>query len=214
MVETAVNVFVVDDDEADRTGIRELLASVGMEARTFASGEEFLHAYEPAWHGCLILDVRMPGMSGLILQDELIRRHSDLSVLFLTGHGDVRMAAGALKKGAVDFVEKPVSDQELLDLVHQVLRSDADRQEWRATMRQVKAKLETLTPRERAVLDGIRLGKDPKTLARELHVSRKTVDWHARSLRNHLGVPSNEQLLILLGKYCLLFETDPGRLPS
>ncbi len=124
------------------------------------------------------------------------------------------MAAGALKKGAVDFVEKPVSDQELLDLVHSVLRSDAGRQELRETIRQVKTKLRALTPREHIVLDGIRLGKEPKTIARELHVSRKTVDWHARSLRNRLGVASNEQLLILLGKCSLLFETGSDRLPS
>jgi len=205
------NVFVVDDDEPARTGIEELLASVRMETRCFASAEEFLSAYEGTWHGCLLLDIRMPGMGGLKLQDELISRGSDLAIVFLTGYGDLPMAVRALKKGAADFLEKPVTDQELLDLVHEVLQKNAARRERREAARQVRQKLETLTPRERMILESIKLGKNPKGIGHELCLSRKTVDWHLSSLRGKLGVLSNEQLLLLLAKCDLLFEAEPGR---
>jgi len=209
MPETATNVFIVDDDEPVRSGMQELLLSVGRRARGFASAEEFLKAYEPTWHGCLLLDVRMPGMGGLKLQEELIRRDSDLTIVFLTGYGDLRMAAGAFKKGAADFLAKPIGGQELLDLVHEVLQKDAIAHEQKDAVRQVKRRLGTLTPRERTVLEGVKVGKNPKAIARELHISRKTVDWHMRSLREQLGVSSNEQLLLLLYRCNLLEETAP-----
>jgi FixJ family two-component response regulator len=203
---TETNVFVVDDDEAVRTGIEELLASVSTRARCFASAEEFLHTYEPTWHGCLLLDIRMPGMGGLKLHEELIRRQSDLAVVFLTAYGDLPMAAGAFKKGAMDFLAKPVGDQALLDLVHEVLQRDARDRERREATRQVKKKLDALTARERTVLEGLTRGQSPKVIAHDLHLSRKTVDWHVRSLRNQLGVSSNEQLLLLLFQCGLLSE--------
>lgn len=208
MSQSEIRVFIVDDDEPTRTGIEELLASVRIPARSFASAEEFLAAYEPTWHGCLFLDIRMPGMGGLRLQDELVRRRSDLAIVFLTAYGDLPMAVKALKKGAADFIEKPISDQELLDLTHDVLQRDALRRERREAARQVRDKLSSLTPRERAILEHVKLGKAPKAIAHELCLSRKTVDWHLSSLRGKLGVPSNEQLLLLLSKCNLLFETN------
>ncbi|MGE5295920.1 MAG: response regulator transcription factor [Solirubrobacterales bacterium] len=207
MSESEIRVFVVDDDEPTRTGMEELLTSVRIPVRSFASAEEFLDAYEPTWHGCLFLDIRMPGMGGLKLQDELIRRRSDLVIVFLTAYGDLPMAVKALKKGAADFVEKPIGDQELLDLTHEMLQRDARRQDRRETARLVREKLGSLTPRERLILEHVKLGKAPKMIAHELRLSRKTVDWHLSGLRGKLGVPSNEQLLLLLSKCDLLFET-------
>ncbi len=204
MQETHCRVFVVDDDEAVRQGIRELLASVHLDALCFASGEEFLQAYQPGWHGCLLLDIRMPGMSGLKLQEELIRRDSALAIVFLTGHGDVPMAVGALKKGAADFIEKPPGDQQLLDVVHEVLREDARQREARKATQHVEQKLARLTDRERQVLEALEEGKSPKTMAHELSLSRKTVDWHISSLRRKMGCQTNEQLLMTLYKAGLL----------
>ena len=211
MSETEPTVFVVDDDEAVRNGIKELLASVGLATRCFASAEAFLDAYEPTWHGCLLLDVRMPGMGGLKLQEELIRKGSGLFVAFLTGHGDVPMAVKTLKKGAVDFVEKPFSDQELLDMVHDILQKDAMRLEQITTARHIRKKLDALTSREREVLEHLGLGKSPKAIAYELCVSRKTIDWHTSSLRGKMGVESNAQLLLLLCKTGLLLATRANR---
>ena len=211
MSETGPTVFVVDDDEAVRSGIRELTARVGLAVRCFASAEEFLDAYGPTWHGCLLLDVRMPGMGGLKLQEELIRRDSDLFIAFLTGYGDVPMAVKALKKGAAHFVEKPFSDQELLDMVHDILQKDAMRLEHRATARRIRKKLDALTSREREVLEHLKFGESPKAIAYDLCVSRKTVDWHTSSLRGKLGVESNAQLLLKLYKAGLLSATCTNR---
>ena len=119
---TGASVFIVEDDEAAREGLQDLVESVGLETRAFSSAEEFLSSYNEEWCGCLLLDVRMPGMSGLKLQDELNRRGSKLSILFLTGHGDVAMAVETLKKGALDFVEKPAGGQHLLDKVYDAIK--------------------------------------------------------------------------------------------
>ena len=198
MLATETTVFVVDDDDAVREGFEELMGSVGLDTRTFSSAEEFLNGYREDCRGCLLLDVRMPGMSGLKLQDELNRRGAALPILFLTGHGDIPMAVGALKKGATDFIEKPAGGQYLLDKVYEAIKESDRQQELNDRKRALEAKLSLLTPREREVLDYIKQGKRVKSVSLEMGLSRKTVDWHLSMIRDKMGVDSTGELLLLL----------------
>jgi FixJ family two-component response regulator len=200
METTETSVFIVEDDGAAREGLQNLVESVGLKVRAFSSAEEFLDSYNPAWHGCLLLDVRMPGMSGLKLQDELNRRGSRLSILFVTGHGDIPMAVQALKKGALDFVEKPAGGQYLLDKVYDAIKESTRLRQEEAAARDISSKLSLLTSREREVLGLIEAGKQVKVIAHELGLSRKTVDWHLSAIRQKMGVGSSSELLLLLGR--------------
>ena len=193
-----ITVFIVDDDVAAREGLQDLVESVGLKVKAFASAEEFLNSYDEAWCGCLLLDVRMPGMSGLKLQDELNRRGSRLSILFLTGHGDVPMAVQALKKGAVDFLEKPAGGQPLLDKVYDAVKESTRLRQEQVAAKDMRSKLALLTSREKEVLDRVEAGKQVKAIARELGLSRKTVDWHLSVIRQKMGVASSGELLLLL----------------
>ncbi len=198
METTETSVFIVEDDDAARDGYQDLVESIGLKTKAFSSAEEFLDSYDQEWCGCLLLDVRMPGMSGLRLQDELNRRGSRLSILFLTGHGDISMAVEALKKGAMDFVEKPAGGQHLLDKVHDAIKeSDRLRQKEMAA-EDIRSKLDLLTSREHEILDCVRAGKQAKTIARELGLSRKTVDWHMSVIRRKMDVESSSELILLL----------------
>jgi FixJ family two-component response regulator len=198
METTEISVFIVEDDAAAREGLRDLVESVGLETRAFSSAEEFLGSYNEEWCGCLLLDVRMPGMSGLKLQDELNRRGSKLSILFLTGHGDVAMAVETLKKGALDFVEKPAGGQHLLDKVYDAIKESTRLRQKEVVAEGIRSKLGLLTSREREVLDRVKAGKQPKLIARELGLSRKTVDWHLSVIRQKMGVESSSKLMLLL----------------
>lgn len=198
METTETSVFIVEDDAAAREGYQDLVESIGLKARAFSSAEEFLDSYDDEWCGCLLLDVRMPGMSGLKLQDELNRRGSKLSILFLTGHGDVAMAVEALKKGAMDFVEKPSGGQHLLDKVHDAIKESARLRQKEMAAKDIRSKLDLLTSREREVLDCVRAGKQAKVIARELGLSRKTVDWHLSIIRQKMDVESSSELILLL----------------
>lgn len=182
----APTVFVVDDDEALRDSVRVLLASAGLPSEGYASAQEFLGACSDA-PGCVLLDVRMPGMSGLKLQDELARRSYETPIVFVTGHGDVPMAVEALKKGAFDFIEKPYRDSELLDCVNRALAADAER-------RCARAFLDPLTPREREVLARILAGRTGRAIAAELGVSGKTIEFHRARVMAKLGARTREQL--------------------
>ncbi|MEN6428507.1 MAG: response regulator [Phycisphaerales bacterium] len=198
METTETSVFIVEDDAAAREGYQDLVESIGLKARAFSSAEEFLDSYDNEWCGCLLLDVRMPGMSGLKLQEELSRRGSTLSILFLTGHGDVAMAVEALKKGAMDFVEKPAGGQHLLDKVHDAIKESARLRQKEMAAKDIRSKLDLLTSREREVLDCVRAGKQAKVIARELGLSRKTVDWHLSVIRQKMDVESSSELILLL----------------
>lgn len=198
METTETSVFIVEDDAAAREGYQDLVESIGLKTRAFSSAEEFLDSYDDEWCGCLLLDVRMPGMSGLKLQDELNRRGSKLSILFLTGHGDVAMAVEALKKGAMDFVEKPSGGQHLLDKVHDAIKESARLRQKEMAAKDIGSKLDLLTSREREVLDCLRAGKQAKVIARELGLSRKTVDWHLSIIRQKMDVESSSELILLL----------------
>ena len=198
MVATEPTVFVVDDDDAAREGLRELMDSVGLGTQTFASAQRFLDAYAEDRSGCLVLDVRMPNMSGLKLQEELNKRGSKMPILFLTGHGDIPMAVEALRKGAVDFLEKPAGGQYLLDKVYEAIRESERRIAAEDERQALNAKLSSLTPRENEVLELTRQGKRVKSIALEMGLSRKTVDWHLSMIRDKLGVDSTGELILLL----------------
>ena len=142
-------VFVVDDDAAVRDSLRMLLKSVGLPVEVFESGQEFLDADRDDRPGCLVLDIRMPGMSGLELQVKLNERHSILPIIFITGHGDVPMAVEAMQAGAVDFIQKPFRDQDLLDRINQALEKDAGSRRMLAERNMIRKRLESLTPREK-----------------------------------------------------------------
>lgn len=204
MSDAEATIFVVDDDDAARNGVRELVESVSVDVKTFASAQGFLDAYESETCGCLLLDVRMPGMSGLKLQDEMNRRGITLPIIFITGHGDVSMAVEALKNGAFDFVEKPIRGQFLLDKIHCAVekhRQICRRNHKRA---QIQARQTLLTDREKEILDRVKVGSATKVIAKEFGLSRKTVDAHLTNIREKMGVESTPQLIMLLYESGLL----------
>ena len=205
--DAAPTVFVVDDDEGARNSLRFLLKSVGLPAATFNSAQEFLTGYAPSQAGCLVLDVRMPGMSGLELQQELNRRGAVIPVIFVTGHGDVPMAVEAVQHGAFDFVQKPYREQEMLDRIQRALAKDrANRQELQERDR-IRARLATLTPREREVMALMTLGKPNKVMAAELGLSQRTVEIHRAHVMEKSGATSVAQLV----RMALDSEQAPGR---
>jgi len=171
-------VFVVDDDAPVRDGLKLLLRSVGHRVETCASAQEFLDLYTDDRPGCLVLDVRMPGMSGLDLQERLNERRAILPIIFITGHGDVPMAVEALQAGALDFLQKPFRDQELLDRIARALEKDASNRRELVELKQIAARFAELTPRERAVMDLVVQGKANKVIAGDLDISQRTVEIH------------------------------------
>ncbi len=189
-------VYVVDDDEAVRDSMRWLLEANGFRVSTFASAEEFLaRVSEPEPVACLLLDVRMPGMSGLELHDELVRRGSTLPLIFVTGHGDVPMAVSRIKKGAHDFLEKPFSDEQLRSLVCDALaRAEASRRDQRDD-RDALDRIERLTGRERQVLELIVSGRLNKQIADDLGISIKTVEAHRANIMDKLGARTMADLM-------------------
>ena len=193
--EAPATVFVVDDDASVRKSLCFLLKSVGLPSVAFGSAHEFLDAYQPDRSGCLVLDVRMPAMSGLELQQELNRRGATIPVIFVTGHGDVPMAVEAIKHGAYDFVQKPYREQELLDRIQRALTADGAT---RAALRErdrIRARFASLTPRELEVLQLMTLGKPNKVMAAELGLSQRTVEIHRAHVMDKTGVSSVAQLV-------------------
>ncbi len=190
-------IYVVDDDEAVRESLQWLLESVSLPVRTFASAQEFLDAYDPDCGGCVVLDVRMPGMSGLEVQKRLAEIEHSLPVIIITGHGDVPMAVRALKAGAVDFIEKPFNDQTLLERIYECLEQDRARRELRNYRRVLHERMQHLTPRERQVLDGVVAGKVNRTIADELGISGKTVEAHRANIIKKMGASSLAELITM-----------------
>jgi len=188
-------IFIVDDDESVRESLRFLLRSVGLATRALGSAGEFLSGYDPAQPGCLVLDVRMPGMSGLELQQELNRRGAVIPVIFITGHGDVPMAVEALQQGAFDFLQKPFRDQDLIDRIRKALARDAGVRASLRSHEQIRARLGSLTPREHEVLDCMIRGKPNKIIAAELGVSQRTVEVHRARVMEKTGADSLAHLV-------------------
>jgi FixJ family two-component response regulator len=190
-------VFVVDDDRGVRNSFRELLLSIGLAVETFESAQSFLDAFDTARPGCLVLDVRMARMSGLALEAKLAEMGADIPIVFISGHGDISMAANAIKRGAVDFVPKPYQEQQLLDAVNEALRRDASRRAPALGADGLDERLKTLTSRERQVLDLALKGNSSKEIALELGISHRTVELHRSNLLEKLGVASITELLRL-----------------
>jgi len=188
-------VFVVDDDEAVRKGLQFLIRSVGLNVETFATAAAYLDNLSPSRPGCLILDVRMPGMSGLDLLAHLSEQGIEMPTIFLTGHGDVPLAVRAVKMGALDFLEKPFRHQELLDLIQRAIRLDAQRRRESALRGEVRERIERLTPREHQVLDLIVAGEPNKAIAADLDISEKTVEFHRANVMKKMGVYSLADLV-------------------
>jgi len=195
MSDAGERVYVVDDDEAMRDSLVWLLESHGIAVSAFASAAAFLEAYRADLRGCLVLDVRMPGMSGLELHERLKAGGATLPVVFVTGHGDVPMAVSALKRGALDFVEKPFAEKDLLRLVRQALERDRGQAEARLRLAEVRRRLDSLTAREREVLALVVDGKPNKLVADELGISPKTVEVHRAHLMEKMGVGSLAELV-------------------
>ncbi len=191
-------VFVVDDDQAVRQYLQWLIESVGLRAETYPTARAFLDAYDPATPGCLVLDVRLPGLSGFDLQDELGKRNITLPIIMMTGYGEVPMAVRALKAGAHDFIEKPLDGQLLLDRVQQAVEADLKARRAQVGRSEVVSHLAELTPRQRQVLDGVLEGKPSKIIAAELGLSAKTVDVHRARIMEKLGAQSLPDLFRLV----------------
>ncbi len=188
-------VIVVDDDDAVRNSLRLLLKSVGLPTLTHASAQEYLDAWDPAQPGCLVLDVRMPGMSGLELQEELNRRGAIVPVIFISGHGDIPMAVDAIQHGAFDFLQKPFRDQDLIDRVQRALAIDHANRETLAQRDTVRQRYESLTPREQEVIALVTQGKANKVMAGDLGVSQRTVEIHRARVMEKMGAQSLAHLV-------------------
>ncbi|HLS80892.1 MAG TPA: response regulator FixJ [Steroidobacter sp.] len=188
-------IFIVDDDAAVRDALKLLLRSVGQAVETFGSAQEFLDAYSEDRPGCLVLDIRMPGMSGLELQQRLNEKHSILPIIFITGHGDVPMAVEAMQAGAVDFIQKPFRDQDLIDRINQALEKDSSNRAALGERNDIRRRLETLTPREREVLDLVVHGKANKVIAGDLKLSQRTVEIHRARVMEKMQASSLAHLV-------------------
>jgi two-component system, LuxR family, response regulator FixJ len=195
MQPSAPTVFVVDDDEGVRNSLRFLLKSVGIASRTMGSAKEFLDTYHPDQPGCLVLDVRMPAMSGIELQQQLNLRGAVIPVIFITGHGDVPMAVAAMQQGAFDFLQKPFRDQDLIDRIQRALERDSRNRAALSQHAKIRERLESLTPRERQVMSLMTGGMPNKVMAAELGVSQRTVEIHRARVMEKSGAASLAQLV-------------------
>lgn len=178
MADDRPTIFVVDDDEALRKSIGYLVESIGLNSASFASAQDFLDKASPDTPGCVLLDVRMPGMSGLDLLEQLAERGFIAPVIVITGHADVPMAVRALKAGAMEFIEKPFNDQTLLDTVQRAIEADDEKRRLLGDRRKILERLETLTPREREVMELVVSGNANKEAAARLGLSEKTIEVH------------------------------------
>ncbi len=188
-------VFIVDDDLAIRHAMGLLLESVGHHCEVYGSADEFLATVDPASPGCLVLDIRMPGMSGLELQEKLAACRSTIPIIFISGHGDVPMAVEAMQKGAIDFIQKPFRDQELLDRISDAMQTDSERRSSRKSVDDIVDKVGRLTKREQEVFDLVASGKPNKIVAYELGVSQRTVEIHRARVMEKLEAGSLADLV-------------------
>jgi RNA polymerase sigma factor (sigma-70 family) len=196
-VSSQPTVFVVDDDPAINEAVAELVELIGLKASTYTSATDFLEDFQPRGPACLVLDIRMPGMSGLELQRKLADAQRSLPVVVITGHGDVRMAVEAMKLGAVEFLEKPFRAQELCDSIQKAIR--VDEENWRKRQRQehVEQTYERLTTAERQVMDLVVAGKTNKLIAEELGLSVRAIEDRRARMMKKLGVTTRAELLNL-----------------
>jgi len=198
MKNDAALVMIVDDDAGVRNAMRSLLKSVGLNSALFASAQEFLDGYKPSQLGCLVLDIRMPGMSGMELQQQLNMRGAVIPVIFMTGHGDIPMAVEAMQHGAFDFLQKPFRDQDLLDRIQRAIARDAELRKSLGEHERIQVHLESLTPREREVLDLMTQGKQNKVIGQELGVSPRTIEIHRARVMEKMNAGSVAELVHMM----------------
>ena len=195
MTEAAAIVFVVDDDAAMRQSLSNLIRSVGLRVEAFASAQEFLRSKRPDVPGCLVLDVRLPGLSGLDLQKRMAEADIEIAIIFITGHGDIPMTVRAMKAGAVEFLTKPFRDQDLLDAVQQALERDRTARAQREVIDELRPRLESLTPREQQVMGLVVAGLLNKQIAGKLGTSETTVKVHRHQVMEKMGADSLADLV-------------------
>jgi FixJ family two-component response regulator len=188
-------IFIVDDDDGMRNALATLMATIGYAASSFATPGQFLAKLDANQHGCLLLDVRMPQMSGLELQQQLNQSGSMLPVIFITGHGDIPMAVQAMKEGAFDFLQKPFRDQELIDRINSALKQDADNRQTILRHAEITRRFESLTPREREVMTMVVDGRANKVIAIDLGLSERTVEIHRANVMDKLAARSVAHLV-------------------
>ncbi|WP_417376095.1 response regulator transcription factor [Gimesia maris] len=194
-IQQEATVFVVDDDPAIRKSLRWLIESVGLKVQTHEFASEFLESYSPDIPGCLVLDIRIPGMSGLELQEKLRERGYDIPVIIVSGYGDVPMAVRAMKAGAIDFLEKPVSDQVLLDYIQKGIETDIKNKQNRIQNQDLMERKELLTRREREVMEYVVAGFSSREIAGTLNVSFKTVEAHRAKIMKKMQARSVPKLI-------------------
>ncbi len=200
MTEEQAVVYVIDDDESIREALRSLLATVGLDVRTFATTRDFLEAKRPDAASCLVLDVRLPGVSGLDFQAELTRSGIACPIIFISGHGDIPMTVRAIKAGAIEFLTKPFREQELLDAVQAGIQQDRERRESAAGMAGLQERLGSLTAREREVMALVVTGLMNKQIAGQLNLSEITVKVHRGNVMHKMGAKSLAELVRMADK--------------
>jgi FixJ family two-component response regulator len=200
-------VFVIDDDPSMRGALEDLVGSVGLQVRPFASPQDFLQSKLPDAPSCLVLDVRLPGMSGLAFQKELVRLGVGLPVIFITGHGDIPMSVRAMKAGAVEFLTKPFHDQELLDAIHTAIERDKERRREAVLVGELRERHATLTDRERQIMTLVVVGRANKQIAAELNLSEMTVKVHRGQVMRKMHAGSLPELVRMADRLGVLTQT-------
>jgi two-component system, LuxR family, response regulator FixJ len=195
MIATEPITYVAEDDESLRSLLRALVHSIGLACETFPSANRFLEHYDPRQPGCLVLDIFMPGMSGLELQDELNRRGAMIPVIFITGHADVASAVAAVRHGAFNYLQKPFRNSELIENVRNAIEYDRRNRQMLAQQDAIRERIATLTPREHEVLELIVRGLASKVMAHEMGVSKRTVELHRSRVMGKMGANSVAQLV-------------------
>jgi FixJ family two-component response regulator len=210
MGEAPAVVFVIDNDPSMRAALADLVGSVDLAVRLFASPQEFMASKRPDAPACLVLDVRLPGMSGLMVQKELARIGLDLPVIFITGHGDIRMSVRAMKAGAVDFLIKPFQDQDLLDAIHAAIERDRERRREAVRVAELRERYATLTARERQVMSLVAIGRANKQIAAELDLSEMTVKVHRGQVMRKMQAGSLPELVRMADRLAgSILRVDP-----
>jgi FixJ family two-component response regulator len=195
MVEERAVVFVIDDDPSMRSALEDLVSTVDLEVRAFASPQEFLQSKPPDAPGCLVLDIRLPGMSGLTFQQELTKEGLGLPVIFITGHGDIPMSVRAMKAGAVEFLTKPFHDQDLLDAIHSAIERDRKRRHEAVRVAELRERFARLSERERQIMTLVVIGRANKQIAAELGLSEMTVKVHRGQVMRKMQAGSLPELV-------------------
>ena len=193
-------VYLVDDDEAVRDSLGMLFQSIGLAHEAYPSALDFLQHYDPTRLACLVADIRMPGLSGLELQQRLREQRAEIPIIFITGHGDVPMAVTAMKSGAADFVQKPFRDQDLIDRINKALDLDRERRKSRAEKDEIRSRIALLTPREKEVMQRVVRGQANKVIAMDLGVSQRTVELHRARVMRKLKMRSLAELVHAVDK--------------